>query len=1415
MRVRYVPLSMTRSNSLISLVLRRLHRIWSHVRKKLATSHGGVPKVDNPWLSLYERTVDPMVRGFHYTQEMIDHQALLDGHHPKAVRQLLRKLPPLDMFRNEMAIYSELFALQSEATSMEQAFVAAVELQEELNVKRPPASVMSGAYLSGHDSSDMPIVFDTGASFSVSPLASDFVSDLETPSVDRMTGLADSVLIEGVGWVEWPIRDMFGNVHRIKTRAYFVPKATIRLFSPQTYFQESATKSGRSEFDHASLTFTTHDGNRLQFPYHPGSNLPVMYVDWDTPHAGLSASHLQFLQSTTAIESLSKLLQENHNLGKPEKELLLWHSRLGHAGFGWIQDLMRTRKNAVGETADPPLIPTRVSGTPTCQPPCCAACQLGKQHRRTPRSVRIQAIPENEMAIRRDHLNPGDCVSIDQYICSTRGRLAHTKGREPITSRYRGGTIFVDHASSYIFINHQVSLDVTQTLQGKHKFEKDADLYGIKIKAYRGDNHPFAAAEFQADIQLEDQDLTLSGVGAHHQNGVAERALQTITTWARAMMMHQMIHWPTQFDAALWPFAMDHAVYLWNNMPKDRNGHTPAEIFSKVVTYEDDAITRARVWGCPAFVLDPKLQDGKKLPKWAPRSRVGVYLGVSPTHSSTVGRILHPSTGHISPQYHVIYDELFQTVPAVLDEDTKNALFDPKIWESMLVLDGLEQAIDPTDIHGNEVPYQEFFDDYCQLSDPDSPVPEGDADDDTVDTATDDDETSESEGASVNEGEAVTIDPIAPKYVTRSGRRVNQNPRYAANYLAHHDMQPRPKRRPAHVHDRILAGGGNWNIHPAALVSQFIQTLDWSKSIAMLSTRRGRRELLDLTKDYDPDLETQEGWTPNALSAKVDDAEADTLTFTEAMNHPEADGFWKAAKAELETLKKFCVWDEVQREPWMNVLPSVWAFRIKRYPTGLVRKLKARFCACGYRQIHNVDFFETYSPVVSWTTVRLLLILSIELGLHTTQVDYTAAFVHADLEKPPNYNKMSPEEQRRSGVFVEMPRGFSRPNTVLRLNKSLYGLRQSSLNWFKFISGKLEECDLHQAIDVDPCLFIGKKVICLVYVDDTLFFAKEKSDIEEVLNKLREMKLTMQEEEDVAGFLGVHIRRDPLSGEIELTQTGLTDRIIEALGITDLEPVNEPAIEILGKDPDGDPPDCSFNYASVIGMMWYLYSHSRPDLGFAVSQAARFSFAPKRSHELALIRIGQYLMATRERGLILKPMPTDHFEMDVYVDADFMGLYGKELRSDPANVKSRTGYVICINGCPIVWSSKLQESIALSTMMAEYYALSTAMREVLPLRCLVETVAEGCGLDPKSLTTFKTTVWEDNSGALALANLEPGQHTARSKFYDVKVHWFRSHLKPNDIVVEKIDTAVQKADLFTKPLIGEHFVTMRSLLMGW
>ena len=116
--------------------------------------------------------------------------------------------------------------------------------------------------------------------------------------------------------------------------------------------------------------------------------------------------------------------------------------------------------------------------------------------------------------------------------------------------------------------------------------------------------------------------------------------------------------------------------------------------------------------------------------------------------------------------------------------------------------------------------------------------------------------------------------------------------------------------------------------------------------------------------------------------------------------------------------------------------------------------------------------------------------------------------------------------------------------------------------------------------------------------------------------------------------------------------------------------------------------------------------------------------------------------------------------------------------------------------------------------MAEYYALSSAMREVLPLRSLVNVVSEAVGLGRACKTSFHTTVWEDNIGALTLANLDPGQQTPRSKHYDCRVHWFRSHLS-RDITVERVATDLQLADLFTKPLAREPFQRLRKMLMGW
>ena len=119
----------------------------------------------------------------------------------------------------------------------------------------------------------------------------------------------------------------------------------------------------------------------------------------------------------------------------------------------------------------------------------------------------------------------------------------------------------------------------------------------------------------------------------------------------------------------------------------------------------------------------------------------------------------------------------------------------------------------------------------------------------------------------------------------------------------------------------------------------------------------------------------------------------------------------------------------------MNVFLSTWAFKCKRFPDGLIKKFKARFCARGDKQIEGVDYFQTFAPVVQWITVGLMLILECLLGLVSKQGDITCAFLHSHL----------PEKEQ---VYVEMPLGFRQYDQggqaqVLKLKHTLYGLRQS------------------------------------------------------------------------------------------------------------------------------------------------------------------------------------------------------------------------------------------------------------------------------------------------------------------------------------------------------------------------------------
>lgn len=284
----------------------------------------------------------------------------------------------------------------------------------------------------------------------------------------------------------------------------------------------------------------------------------------------------------------------------------------------------------------------------------------------------------------------------------------------------------------------------------------------------------------------------------------------------------------------------------------------------------------------------------------------------------------------------------------------------------------------------------------------------------------------------------------------------------------------------------------------------------------------------------------------------------------------------------------------------------------------------------------------------------------------------------------------------------------------------------------------------------ETILFIGEKVISVIYVDDLLFWSTEEQHILDVADLLRENGVLLEEEGDAAGFLGVKLTR--LSdGRIAMTQCGLTDRVIAALGLhgDGVKMKSTPADrKPLVKDEHGPPSEESFSYASVVGMLLYLAGHTRPDITYAVNCCARYTFCPKKSHEVALKRIGRYLKLTKDKGLILTPSKS--LNVDAYPDADFAGLYGYENVQDPTCTRSRTGFTITVADCPVFWQSKLQTETALSTMEAEVVAFVSCCRELCPILDLVDQIGDAVGLQQEEMCKMHCKVHEDNAGALTL-----------------------------------------------------------------
>ncbi len=319
-----------------------------------------------------------------------------------------------------------------------------------------------------HDSSEA--LVDSCASMTVTPFKEDFI-DYSPEKGKVLKGLTAGAAIKGRGHVLWNL-EIGSTVVTLKIRALHVPAAEQRLLCPQQLMTEHEDKLKHCSIEQQGVRFHFTDGE--VFCPSNSSNLPVMTISATKESAGV----LKGLNACVTLEN-------NQNLTMAQKELLKWHCRLGHVGFQRIQKLMRA--GALGHS---PKIKAAAHMNLDKYPFKCGSCEFGKAKRRVSRRNKsARKAPEPEKLLSKEVLIPGQKVSMDHFIVSTPGRLFNSRGSESHDRRFKGGVIFVDHATGYVFVEPVVNFTAGEAIRAKRAFEAEMSSMGVHFGICIGNLH--------------------------------------------------------------------------------------------------------------------------------------------------------------------------------------------------------------------------------------------------------------------------------------------------------------------------------------------------------------------------------------------------------------------------------------------------------------------------------------------------------------------------------------------------------------------------------------------------------------------------------------------------------------------------------------------------------------------------------------------------------------------------------------------------------------------------------------------------------------------------------------------------------------------------------------------------------------
>lgn len=529
-------------------------------------------------------------------------------------------------------------------------------------------------------------------------------------------------------------------------------------------------------------------------------------------------------------------------------------------------------------------------------------------------------------------------------------------------------------------------------------------------------------------------------------------------------------------------------------------------------------------------------------------------------------------------------------------------------------------------------------------------------------------------------------------------------------------------------------------------------------------------------------------WEAAAGNVAVGDREKDPATVREAMDSSKWPEWEAAMKAEYDALVENGTWDLVTLPPGEKVLPCKWVFVTKRRPDGSVDRFKARLVAGGHRQVAGVDYADVYSPVSRYTSFRTMIAKATAEDLELECLDISNAFLNGILDVPAY---MAQPEHINTG----------RKDQVLLLRKSLYGLCQAPLEWYKVLTTYLKQIGFERSAEdgglwLKPETFKTPAVYVVLWVDDFLIACKDR----DYLQSMKKVILSKFKGKDLGtadNYLHISIERDRKERTTKVSQPAYIRDLLERFKMADSNGKSvpmAPGADITKRRDDEPLMQEAHRYAEAVGALLYLANTTRPDLSATVSVLAKHNMNPGERHWEQVKYALRYLKKTQKVGLVYRG--SEQMELWGYVDSDYAG--------DRDSRKSRSGYALLLAGAAVTWSSKLQSIVALSTAEAEYIAAAAAVRELTWLKRMCAEVGVG--------GSKAVVLYTDNEASRKIANQSSGSVSARTKHVDIPYHKVREAVTHEVVKLLHVASKDNAADVLTKPLAQEQHNKLCGLL---